>query len=291
MASGTFKKAGTSTTSPIDNKTRKIVKAKNGPVCWVADYEMEIRADAPSKYYSRTLLNGSVDPVENNARYRMILPCKSASAPVVLEVRLFPKPVVNAENDRIHLSDLTNPRVIERLNARKAAIEKIKRDCENGVDKHLNSKLRLQVRDPICGDRIFPIRVSIVWVDDEQDCHFTYLIHGQQIRAMVADTVVHIWIGDDEHTHAHEIAHCLGLPDEYSYGEFVTNVQYFNPAGQLGEPIVAMPENDASLHEFLSIMNEGEAVKAFHGWPFAIEAQEILRRKIGGRITCDTLLA
>lgn len=92
-------------------------------------------------------------------------------------------------------------------------------------------------------------------------------------------------------TFAHEFGHCIGLPDEYSYTENDETVKYFKPDGSLDEAINCPVDGKYIDDPTAIIMSNAEGARIIkrHGWNIAIEAQELLREKIGREIKCDII--
>jgi type VI secretion system secreted protein VgrG len=197
---------------------------------------------------------------------------------------------VDPIKDLNELADMENPAVIMARANRATEMQKVKTACIRGVDTYLNNKLKLKIEDPICGPRTLPITFKIVWV--ESDEHYVFRVYGNAQREQVKGDQVYIGLATDDLTHAHEFAHCLGAPDEYSYHDTEDEqVRYYKPDGSLGSVIIGKPADTNSEKPYSSIMNDATNVEVRHGWYIAIEAASLLSEKIGRKIKCDILLA
>jgi type VI secretion system secreted protein VgrG len=92
----------------------------------------------------------------------------------------------------------------------------------------------------------------------------------------------------DDWTYAHEVAHCFGLPDEYSYTTDNETVKYFKPDGTEDAAVSAPTFKDKGAADatIMSSVNNTKVLKR-HQWYVAIETQELLTAKLGRKIKCD----
>lgn len=286
-----FKSVGYSVTSPIDHKIRKVLKTKIAPVCWTGDFQKEIRVQGGDRYFHHTTLKGDVIGHEQHYISYALNLIFSTTQILEIEMRLYAIPDVDAIREIANQANKSDPKVVALLQRREVIIREVKSRCERGVEQHLNNKLQLEISDPICGKKTVPIKIKIKWVDSAEACHFIYKIFGKEIRANVTGNVLSIHYLDDEHTQAHEIAHCLGLPDEYSDLKENEELRYRRPDGALGNPLPVWAVDVDFAPEVTSIMSTGYVVEPHHGWPFAIESQELLSEKLQRIIRCDISLA
>lgn len=156
-----------------------------------------------------------------------------------------------------------------------------------GIEGNWNNKFRLEINDPQCGQKVLPVVFRVLWVDENQ--HYTLQIHKRYDRENVTGDVMNVSLLTELTTYAHEFGHCVGMPDEYSYTEFEETVRYFKPDGTLDAPIVCHVNGTSPQDLTQSIMSyaEGALILKRHGWNIAIEAQELLSKKIGRKIRCD----
>ena len=283
-----FKAAGTSTTTPIEIKGRKEVKVKL-PACWIEDYEKEIATDAYGRYAQPMQADGTPHDYSRDIWFKLYVPVKS-NKPVVVEVRIKCITVLDAVGEAAEAQDKGTPAAEKRAQQRAKVVEMVKQIAERGITGHWNNKFKLEIKDPQCGTKVLPVVFKPVWVESGQ--HYTMQVHKQFDREQVDGNIVDVSLGTTEWTHAHEFGHCYGLPDEYSYTDGVDEtVKYVKPDGSLGEAIPAPFDGKSVNDPSATIMGAFSSTKVLprHGWIVAIEAQELLRAKIGRKIVCDII--
>jgi type VI secretion system secreted protein VgrG len=145
----------------------------------------------------------------------------------------------------------------------------------------------LKASDPDCGEREYRISYHIIWVDTIPDAKV--FVHDEDIRAELRGRELHMWQFDNANVCAHEFAHCLGLPDEYSADGSTEIVRYYKPDGSFDRPIMALSEfgdekkgSDATL---LSSHIWRSAPR--HAWNIAIEVQAMLTAVLNRKISCE----
>jgi type VI secretion system secreted protein VgrG len=286
-----YNDAGDSSTSPVEYDVRKVIKVKPGPVCWIDDYDKEIIALRRGQYYLRYNADGTPnDNTEDNVKYKLYLPSKSEKN-VVIEVRFRVRPMVDPIAELVESSDIAT--TVEKNNRtnRAATIERVKAACIRSIEAHWNNKFKLKITDPVCGTKTLPIVYKVIWVASGE--HYIFRIYGRIEREQVSDGEIYVATSTDDHTHAHEFAHCVGVTDEYSYADDKDQqVRYYKPDGTLGPIIVVKPEAREVTDPLANIMNsDSTKIEIHHGWHVAIEAQALLCKKIGRNITCEVLLA
>lgn len=235
------------------------------PQCWVEDYEKSVSCDAYGRYSQRYKPDGSVQSMSAQKRYKLRVPVKSGG-PAVVEVRFKAEP-----QSGVTEADAT------------AAKGKL----ETGISTHWSNVFTLEIEDPPCGKKSLKIEYKVVWVTSGQD--YTIKIHDTYPREGLSGDTMNVSKSTDAWTYAHEFGHCVGLPDEYSYTPGQNDsVKYYKPDGSMSDAISAppiKPAGDADATIMSSVNNT--AVLARHGWNIAIEAQALLREKIGRTVKCD----
>jgi hypothetical protein len=247
-------------TEPI-NKTKS--DCKDDKKCWVDDYEKKISINSYGRYFKKYKADGSEYSYTFNKNYKILAPVKTGSK-ITVEVRF------KAE-------------VQSGVAADKAAEAKTK--LENGVNTHWNNKFTLEADDPECGKKSFKVEYKIVWVDSGQD--YTIKIHDTYPREGLTGNVMDVSKTTADWVYAHEFAHCVGLPDEYSYSTETETVKYIKPDGSLDAAVSAPTFKDKSADD-ATIMSShsNNTVLKRHGWNIAIETQELLTAKLGRKIKC-----
>lgn len=262
----------TSTASPISNTQRKEVFI-NQEKCWLEDYEKEIVVSNPIGRYSELYDDkGNRRFISTGQRkYKISIPTKS-NLDFLVEVRI--KVVPNLKMDN-----------------KDSAIEKAKLNIKKGVDAHWNNKFKLKIVDPACGEKILNIKYRIIFVDGNE--HFTLNVHSVYEREGVTGLIIDVSETTTDWVYAHEFGHCVGLPDEYGYYENSTGdtVKYYKPDGTLDSAISAPYDGKSSTAPDATIMAAANSIVILprHAWNIAIEAQELLRKRIGRKIECDIL--
>lgn len=283
-----FKAAGTSTTTPIEIKGRKEVKVKL-PACWIEDYEKEIAGPSYGRYSQPLQADGTPHSYSDTIWFKLYVPVKS-NQPVVVEVRIKCITVLDAVGEALEEQDKGTPAAEKRAQQRAKVVELVKQNAERGITNQWNNKFKIEINDPQCGTKVLPVVYKPVWVESGE--HYTMKVHKKFDREQVTGNVVDVSLGTTDWTHAHEFGHCCGLPDEYSYTDGVDEtVKYFKPDGTLGEAIFAPFDGKDANAADATIMGAYSCtiVKPRHAWNIAIEVQELLRAKIGRKITCDIL--
>src|SRR5690606_1637109 len=128
--------------------------------------------------------------------------------------------------------------------------ESAKTKLVDGVNTHWNNKFTLVAEDPECPSKSFKIVYEIVWVESGQD--YTIKIHDTYPREGLSGTTMNVAKDTSDWVYAHEFAHCIGLPDEYSYSTEDETVKYIKPDGTLDSAVSAPPftaktEPDATI--------------------------------------------
>jgi outer membrane protein OmpA-like peptidoglycan-associated protein len=238
--------------------------------CWPADYEKRISGNSYGRYFRKWQQDGveyGALEMAINFRWRLYVPMKTGGT-VTVEVKFKAHGLKGVTDDEVTHA---------------------KSEMEFGILMHWAGVFTLVVNDPVCGERQFPIVYKIVWVTSGQD--YTLNIHTKAFREYTADTTVEVSKDTGQWTYAHEFGHCLGLPDEYSYVPGATEtVRYIKPDKKLGVKIAAPFDAKTSPpYNDITIMStyDCNTMLERHAWNVAIEAQKLLRSKLGRLITCD----
>jgi type VI secretion system secreted protein VgrG len=267
-----FRAAGSSATSPIDQTRRKEIRIR-APACWVGDHEVEINTstDVYRKVYDRT---GTEYSLNVNAKYKIYIPLKSQTD-VIVEVRF---------RCKFEPAPLTTERQV----AAEAKIRAAQKVMADGITAYWNQKFKLRIVDPLCGERILAIRYTPVWVSSNE--HYILQLQETHPREMVSGDYLEVGTTTDEWTYAHEFAHCVGVPDEYSYSQDTETIRFIKPDGSLDEPKILMPDGQGRPEADRTIMSDERGhARHYHAWNIAIEVRKILQARLSRPITCDII--
>ncbi len=248
-------------TDPV-NKTKN--ECKDDKKCWVDDYNKEISTPSYGRYSQPYKKDGTKQPYTDKVQYKLYAPVKTGTE-ITIEIRF------KVEKD----ADVTD-----------GDVTSAKTKLENGVKTYWDNKFTLEADDPECGKKSFKIRYKIVFVASGQ--HYTIKVHKTYPREGVTGDVMDVSKTTDDWTYAHEVAHCFGLPDEYSYTTDNETVKYYKPDGTL-DAAVSAPTFKAKTAPDATIMSSvnNTTVLKRHQWFAAIETQALLTAKLGRKIKCD----
>lgn len=260
----TFKKVGNlSSTKP--NYAIPTEIHLDMPKCWLEDHEKEISTAAYGRYGHPFQKNGAPHPYVDRVQYKIYVPLRTGDA-VAVEVRfkVDAKPGMSATD-----------------------IAAVKTKLEAAVNRYWNGKASVTIKDPACGQKILKIVYRVVWVTSGE--HYTVRAHTAYPREGVSGNFMDVSRTTDIWTYAHEFAHTVGLPDEYSYTPYIETVKYFRPDGTMDAAISAPPDGKASTDSDATIMSAvgSPTVLDRHFWNIAIEVRDLLKAKLGRTITCD----
>ncbi|OBU60884.1 hypothetical protein A9K56_11870 [Stenotrophomonas maltophilia] len=242
------------------------MRDEDAPQCWVADHDAQIDRDVDGRYYEAYDVNGDKHDYPFQVSYRIDVPLQAQGEVVVsIKVQVVPKPGVTA-----------------------AEVAAVKARMERGIDQFWNGRFTLDVHDPACGTRSFPIRYEVRWVQGGSD--YRLIVHRTYDREQVEFPDIDVSVSTTAWTFAHEFAHTLGVPDEYSYNDpDEETVRYVQPDGTLDpEVLVAVPDSRELTDPAATIMNSVDCAvtRPRHAWNIAREVRELLSREIGREITC-----
>ena len=232
--------------------------------CWTDDYEKEISVNSYGRYFKKYKSDGAEYSYTFSKKYKILVPVKTGTK-ITVQVRF---------KDEVQSG----------VNATDAASAKAK--LENGVNTYWSGKFTLEADDPECGKKSFSIEYKIVWVTSGQD--YTIKIHSSYPREGLTGDTMDVAKGTSDWTYAHEFAHCIGLPDEYSYSTDNESGKYIKPDGSLDVAIAAPPGGKAKAAADATIMSavDNTVTLPRHAWNIAIEVQELLTAKLGRQIKC-----
>lgn len=234
--------------------------------CWCDDYETEVSIESYGRYFRQYQPDGTEKTFSFPKRYKILVPVKTGDT-ITVQVRFKVEPQ-SGVND--------------------AAVATAKSRLESGIQSHWNGVFRITCHDPAaeCPDKSFAVRYVAEWVDSGH--HYTMRVHDTYPREGLTGRVLDVARATSAWTYAHEFAHTTGLPDEYSYTADTETVRYVKPDGSLDAGVSAPPGGKATNAPDATIMAavNNTTVLERHGWNIAIEAQALLRARLGRAITC-----
>ncbi len=273
-----WKNKGKATTNDIHNKKRKSVKLKSN-ICWIDDYSKEICINPVGRYANQYDKLGQLKSMYfGEKKYKISIPIKS-NGELTVEVRF--KVIAKLSG-----AELTND---EKKSKKIDDLSSAKTKLIDGINKFWNNRFSINIIDPLCGKKIYPIKYIAKWV--ETDEHYKMIVHDSYPREGVTGLRLDVSNSTTDWVYAHEFGHCLGLPDEYSYTADTETVKYYKPDRSLGAPISAPPDGkDAAASDATIMAAYGcTKTKKRHAWNIAIEARDLLSEKIGRAIKCEIL--
>lgn len=241
------------------------------PRCWVRDYRKHIAENAEGRYYQTYDSTGRKVSRPYYVRFHVEIPSKRGGEAVVTVKML----------------------VIRQAGVDAGRAQTARERMDAGVDTYWNRRYILDVEDPLCGLRSFPVRYQVEWVAHGQDC--VVALHAALERENVDASVLNASTATDAFTYAHEFAHCIGIPDEYGY--VVDNdycVHYFRPDGTVDGEVIQAGEPREMDDPLATLLSGYEAFRyeavPRHAWNVAREVQELLRDETGREIACEIRL-
>lgn len=233
--------------------------------CWPANYEKEISTPSYGRYSQPFKKDGTPQNYTDKVQYKLYVPVRTGTS-ITVEIRFKEEPQAGVSA---------------------AEVTAAKTKLETGVETYWSDRFTLEVDDPVCGNKSFLVKYKVTWVSSNQ--HYTVKIHTAYPREGVTGDVMNVSKTTSDWTYAHEVAHCFGLPDEYSYTADNETVKYFKPDGTLDAAIAAPPGGKPKNAPDATIMSAVDNTVRLerHGWNIAIETQELLTAKLGRKIQCS----
>lgn len=289
MGTSKFVKVESSVTSPRDDTRRKEVRIVVPPHCWLHDLDCEIR-EQDETYATRYKMDGSRAAMENPIHFA--LQVKTSPVAVIKLTVRFAGVIGLSEADQILYDAIapTDPKYAVTRERAAKRIELVTKNFFSAVNSTWNNRFKVEIADPECGVRIIPIAYEAV--RDETNPHYTIHAYGTYDREAVSENDVFLSLQTTKEVHVHEFAHCIGLPDEYSYSKTGERelIQYVKPDGSNDTPRVGRPTGDNSPETKILMSDGTPKFEERHGWPVAIELQKILSKETGRKITCRILV-
>lgn len=238
------------------------------PCCWTQDVNREITTAGDGAYFQKFDPSGSRVSVGPTARYTMHVHLSRSEIEIEMKLKV---------ERQSGVSEADETAVRTRLSSGVTA--------NWGAAGH-----KIKVVDPSCGEKELSVKFSPVFVDSGQ--HITVKLHASYPREDLTGDEMNVNVGTVAWVYAHEFGHAFGLADEYSYTSGETHtVKYVKPSGGLGPAISAPYNGKPSTEPDCTIMSthSNTTIEKYHFWPFAIEAQAILRGALGREVTCTVV--
>ncbi len=237
---------------------------KDEKKCWVDDYEKKISIESYSRYFKQYKPDGTLMSYSFPKTYKILAPVKTGDK-ITVEVRF---------------------KVEKQASVTDADVTTAKANLEKGINTYWNNQFTLEADDPECGKKSFKVEYKAIWVDSGHD--YTMKVHDTYAREGLTGKVLDVSKTTGDWTYAHEFAHTVGTPDEYSYTTDTETVKYVKPDGTEDSGVSAPPFKDKSAADATIMSSHSNTtVLKRHGWNIAIETQELLTAKLGRKIKCD----
>lgn len=244
------------------NKTK--TDCKDEKKCWVDDYDKEISTPSYGRYSQPYKKDGTKHAYTDKVQYKLYAPVKTGTE-ITIEIKF---------------------KVEKQADVTDADVTSAKTKLENGVNTYWDNKFTLEADDPECGKKSFKVEYKAIWVDSGHD--YTMKVHDTYAREGLTGKVLDVSKTTGDWTYAHEFAHTVGTPDEYSYTTDTETVKYVKPDGTEDSGVSAPPFKDKSAADATIMSSHSNTtVLKRHGWNIAIETQELLTAKLGRKIKCD----
>jgi hypothetical protein len=231
--------------------------------CWTQDYTKEVSVNSCGRYSETYQANGSRHDYSFPRKFKLYVPLTGTTITIEFRLKAEAQSGVNA-----------------------ADVTAAKTKLETGVSTYWNSFFTLTVCDPQCGRKTFGVRVTVVWVDSGE--HYTIKVHDTYPREGVTGLVMDVSKTTSPWTYAHEMGHCLGLPDEYSYTTDTETVKYYKPDltqdVAISAPYNGKPASDPTGTIMSTVDNTVRLPR--HGWFAAIEVEQLLYDNLGRGVGC-----
>ena len=269
MCGDSAPKSPSAGTCPKDPVTGAVMPC---PACWNEDYEKEVYVANPAGRYSEDYDSSGANRRNyyGERKYKLYVPLKTGGD-ITVEIRF---KAVNVSGTAVTATDISNAKTA----------------METGISSNWNGKFALEIDDPDCGKKQFPIKFKVKWVETGEHC--TMNIHDTYAREGVTGLVMDVSKTTNAWTFAHEFGHSVGLPDEYGYVEGDNGtVKYYKPDGTLDAAISAPFDGKILTDADATIMSANGCLTVLkrHGWLVAIEVKALLKTKLGREVKCDVI--
>ena len=233
--------------------------------CWPANYEKEISTPSYGRYSQPFKKDGTPQNYTDKVQYKLYVPVRTGTS-ITVEIRFKEEPQAGVSA---------------------AEVTAAKTKLETGVETYWSDRFTLEVDDPVCGNKSFLVKYKVT-VGLVQPALHRENSHGLPERRRNGRRHER-FKNDFRLDDAHEVAHCFGLPDEYSYTADNETVKYFKPDGTLDAAIAAPPGGKPKNAPDATIMSAVDNTVRLerHGCNIAIETQELLTAKLGRKIQCS----
>lgn len=234
--------------------------------CWCADYQTEVSVESHGRYMWHYKADGTRHNYSFPKTFKIEVPAATGTEITVrLRVKVEPQSGVAA-----------------------ADVATCKSNLLSGVSSHWDNVFTIAARDPAaeCAEKSFRVRFVVEWVSSGQ--HYTMKVHQTYAREGLTGFELNVSRTTSAWTYAHEVAHCFGVPDEYSYTADVETVRHIKPDGTEDAAVSCPPNGKPTNAPDATIMAavNNTVVLVRHGWTVAIEAQTLLRANLGRQIEC-----
>lgn len=305
-----YQVVGSSTTSPVDNKTRKVVYVKSPP-CWTKTLTKQIDVQASPKYWTRYVgsakPHGSESYHDNRVKFRITVPLRGPAVTVELRMNL------------IHETD---------MRVRQAPSEEIIRFVKHTMNLAMSwwsEQFILDIVDPVCGKKSFPIHYKAVWLDQLGPNKFEDFIPAEtttpstgtppaslrtknlplvrpsppeDITVVAYDDILfpnfngmllHVDCRPSKRydvvdLYVHELGHCFGLPDEYRYRSETGGSQLIY---RKADGTTTKPMDTRFISGNRMVEADARRLREEHAWNVAIEVAELLTDNLRPNIACN----
>jgi len=166
------------------------------------------------------------------------------------------------------------------------------------IEQYWNNRFLLLIEDAStrCYNCKLDIIFQIIFIANNDDKHSDFMLAVKDPdpgfeREEVDRNIMAVYADSNLWTYAHEFGHAIGLPDEYSYDEKKNDiVTYKAPNNQTYKMDVPFYQPADNPKATIMSSDKNSKFEARHGWPLAIEAQELLRASRYKSAVCNIIL-